>query len=149
MTRFLISSLLLIAAVNAAQSQSVSKKPTGKPELELRAIEEMRRQAIKQGDEKTLDRIYADDFSGIVGAGQIINKEQLMAVFKRNDPRIAFTTDEITVRVFGKTALFIGRLTGRSSDGEVVSASRFTHVFVRRNGRWECVAGQSTALART
>ena len=151
MKRFLISFLLLIAALNTAQSQSASKKTTAasKAELELRAIEETRRQAIKQGDEKTLDRIYADDFSGIAGSGQIINKEQLMAVFKRNDPRVVFTTDEITVRIFGKTALFIGLLMGRTSDGEVVSASRFTHVFVRRNGRWECVAGQSTALART
>jgi hypothetical protein len=35
---------------------------------------------------KALDEIYADNFSGIAGSGQVISKEQLMSVFKRNDP---------------------------------------------------------------
>src|SRR5215510_7798335 len=102
-------------------------------EAELKQIEETRRQAIKNGDEKTLDQIYADDFSAIAGSGQIVNKQQLLAVFKRNDPSITFTTDEISVRVFGSTALFTGRLTGRSADGQVISSSRFTHVFLKRD----------------
>jgi len=112
----------------------------------LLALEEKRRQAIRDGDAKTLDQIYAADFSAIAGNGQVINKEQLMSVFKRNDPRNNFTTDEIKVRVFGGTAVFTGRLIGRTPEGTVISAGRFTHVFVRRGGRWQCVAGQSTPI---
>jgi len=119
-----------------------------KIEAELKQIEETRRQAIKNGDEKTLDQIYADDFSAIAGSGQIVNKQQLLAVFKRNDPSITFTTDEISVRVFGSMVLFVGRLTGRNAQGQVISASRFTHVFLNRDGRWQCVAGQSTPLPK-
>ena len=122
---------------------------TTQVENELKQLEETRRQAIKQGDEKTLDEIYADDFSAIAGNGQIINKAQLLAVFKRNDPTVAFTTDEISVRVFGDTVIFVGRLTGRAAGGDVVSASRFTHVFVKRAGKWRCIAGQSTPIPRT
>lgn len=121
---------------------------TARIEAELKQIEETRRQAIKNGDEKILDQIYADDFTAIAGSGQIVNKQQLMAVFKRNDPAITFTTDEIHVRVFGSTALFTGRLVGRNDKGETTTASRFTHVFVQRDGRWQCVAGQSTPLAQ-
>lgn len=143
MTRSLCWILILLSA-----SVTLATDNT-KIENELKQIEETRRRAIKDGDEKTLDQIYADDFTAIAGNGQIINKKQLMAVFKRNDPSIAFTTDEITVRTFGNTALFVARLTGRSSNGEVVSSSRFTHVFVKRSGKWKCVSGQSTPLPRT
>ena len=140
---------LLLASFVALCHVVVSQaSPPKGVEQELRELEEKRRQAIKQGDIKTLDEIYADDFSGIAGSGQVISKEQLMSVFKRNDPRIGFTTDEISVRLLGKTALFTGRLIGRAADGEVVSASRFTHVFVKRDGRWRCVAGQATPLPK-
>jgi ketosteroid isomerase-like protein len=117
-------------------------------ESELLEIEEARRKAIKEHDEKTLNLIYADDFTAITGTAQVVNKQQLMAVFKNVDPAIAFTTDEIAVRVFSDAAVFTGRLTGRNAAGETVSASRFTHVFVKRDGRWQCVAGQATAIPR-
>lgn len=136
---------LLTAFISLAQSQTKQSKA----EQQLRQIEETRRAAIKDGDFKTLDTIYADDFSGIVGNGQILNKQQLFEIFKRSNPQIIFTTDEITVRVFKKTAIFSGRLTGRANDGKIVSASRFTHFFVKRGGRWQCVYGQSTALPLT
>lgn len=69
-----------------------------------------------------------------------------MDIFKRNDPHVAFMTDEIHVRTFGEAAVFTGRLVGRTAGGEVVSASRFTHMFVKREGRWQCVAGQATVI---
>ena len=155
MKRFVPITLLIISAISMAAAQSRTGKFTiagrtaaEKTERELRALEEKRRQAIKEGDEKTLDQIYADDFSAIAGSGQLITKDQLMSVFKRNDPRINFLTDEISVRIFGSTAIFTGRLVGKTPNGEVVSASRFTHVFVKRAGRWQCVAGQSTPLPK-
>lgn len=120
-----------------------------KAEEELRELERTRSRAIREGDMKTLDAIYADDFSGIVGTGQVINKEQLLAVFKRNDPSLHFTTDEINIRVFNETAVFTGRLAAITGSGVVAFASRFTHVFVKRDGRWQCVAGQSTVIAKT
>ena len=57
-------------------------------------------------------------------------------------------TDEIKVRAYGRTAIFTGRLIGKAPSGAVVLASRFTHVFVKRSGQWQCVAGQSTGLPK-
>lgn len=138
--------LLIVPAVVMAQPKATA---AARAEAELRAIEETRRQAIKNGDEKTLNSIYADDFTAIAGNGTVINKQQLMAVFRRNDPSTNFTTDEITIRIFGSTALFTGRLTGRKTNGEVVSSSRFSHLFVKRGRKWQCVAGQSTPAAQS
>ena len=139
--------LLLIAVVSCIPVAQAGN-PQGKIEEELKRIEEVRRSAIKQGDMKTLDSIYADDFVAIAGNGQEITKQQLMEVFKRNNPQVEFTTDEIKVRVLGATAIFTGRLTGKTADGSIVSASRFTHIFARRGKKWQCVAGQSTLIAR-
>lgn len=135
--------LFILLAAAAAYGQAKQSKD----EQQLRAIEERRREAIKQGDFKTLGEIYAADFTAIAGNGQVIDREQLFAVFRRNDPSLVFATDEITVRVFKKTAIFSGRLTGRTAAGSVISSGRFTHFFVKRDGRWVCVFGQSTPLA--
>ena len=143
-----ILGIVLFLTLCAVAANSQTTKPN-KVEQELRQIEETRREAIRKGDFKTLDAIYADDFSGIVGNGQIISKQQLFAVFRRNNPEIVFTTDEISVRVFKKTAIFTGRLTGKTAGGKTDSASRFTHFFVKRAGRWQCVYGQSTVLPLT
>jgi ketosteroid isomerase-like protein len=139
---------LLFMAVVLSVALAETGNSQGRVEEELKRIEELRRKAIKEGDMKTLDGIYADDFAGIVGNGQEITKPQLMEVFKRTNPQVEFTTDEIKVRLLGTAAIFRGRLTGRTADGGVISAARFTHVFARRKGKWVCVAGQSTVIAK-
>ena len=125
------SLLFILLAALAAYGQAKQSKD----EQQLRAIEEKRREAIKQGDFKTLGEIYAVDFTAIAGNGRVITREQLFAVFKRTDPSLFFKTDEIEVRIFKKTAIFSGRLIGRIIGGDVVSAGRFTHFFVKRDGK--------------
>jgi ketosteroid isomerase-like protein len=112
----------------------------------LRAIEQQRQAAIREQDFAALSRIYAEDFVGIPGNGSVIVRTQLFDVFRKNDPRLTFTTDEVRVRIIGKAALFTGRLTGRTAAGAVVSAGRFTHVFEKRGDTWVCVLGQSTPI---
>ena len=127
---------------------AASAPPSKGREAELREIEESRRAAIRNGDFRTLEGIYAEDFTAVAGTGQVVARAQLFEAFRRNDPSVTFVTDEIAVRLLDDaSALFSGRLTGRAADGRIVSASRFTHVFVRRDGQWRCVFGQSTALA--
>jgi len=139
----------LLAAV-PAQSAPASVPPavSSATDRELRAIEEQRRTAIKTHDAAALETIYADDFQAIAGNGQVIDRRTLMGVFARTPADVTFSTTEIAVRgIDATTALFTGRLTGTDSSGQVVSDARFTHVFVRRAGRWWCVAGQSTPIA--
>lgn len=114
----------------------------------LRELETTRQAAIEAHDFDALRRIYAEDFVGIAGNGRVISRADLMDVFAHNDGSLAFTTDEVDVRVYGETAIFTGRLTARTAAGDVASAGRFTHVFVRRAGTWVCVHGQSTPIAQ-
>src|ERR1044071_8112804 len=69
-------------------------------EAELRRIEEARSQAIKQGDLKTLDGIYADDFNGIVANARVLNKAELFEIFKATDPQFVDGEDELRIGGF-------------------------------------------------
>ena|ERR1044071_3999757 len=115
-------------------------------EAELRRIEEARSRAIKQGDMKTLDGIYADDFNGIVANARVLDKAALFEIFKATDAQLVFAVDELRVRVYMDAAVMTGRLTTRQSDGTTLGATRFTHFFVKQEGRWRIVAGQSTLI---
>ena len=152
MKRTLFAAALLLAspaAPSAAQTAGGKpERPRDRREAELLEVERSRSEAIRRGDLETLGRIYADDFSGVAANGRVVNKSELFEVFKRTDPRLTFEVDDLGARVFEKTAVVTGRLTGRTPGGETASQSRFTHVYVRRHGRWQFVAGQSTNVAR-
>jgi ketosteroid isomerase-like protein len=70
-----------------------------------------------------------------------------LADLKGPNPMTSCVDDDVKVRVYGDTAVVMGR--GRRSgmfkgapfkDREIT----YTDVFVRRNGRWQCVASQGT-----
>ena len=130
----------------AAAAQSPSRAPS---EDELLRIESARSEAIQRGDMKTLDEIYADDFVGVAGTGQLVTKPQLFEFFKGADPSLRFTTSEVFARSYGDSGVVVGRLAGRRGDGSLVSEARFLHVYVRREGRLRFVSGQSTPVLPT
>ena len=113
---------------------------------ELTSLELARSEAIRTGDLETLGRIYADDFQGVTTTGVVVDKAKLMSVFKSVDPRVAYTNGDIRVQVIGEVALVSGLVTGRAG-GEVVSSFRYLHVYVKREGRWQLSAGQSTNVS--
>ena len=136
MLRRLVLAILLSSSTLAAAAT----------EDELRALEERRREAIARRDFDALRQIYAPEFVAIAGNGAVIDRDRLFAAFRTTDPALQFATDEIRVLDLGDTAVFLGRLTARSGAATVAS-SRFSHTFVRKNGQWLCVFGQSTPLA--
>ena len=116
-------------------------------EEELTALEDQRREAIRVKDFATLGRIYAPEFIAVAGNGELIDRATLFRLFEQGGSALKFETDEIRIQQHGDTAVFFGRLTGKAPTGETATVSRFSHVFIRREGRWVCVAGQSTPVA--
>ena len=94
-------------------------------------------------DVLALDRIIADDWVCIDGAGLVISKKQLLERVQSNtaflDP---YNFDEITLRMFNDAAIVTGRLSGtrRGNDGTFYLEQRYTRVDVRRNDRGQAVA---------
>ena len=106
-------------------------------------------EAYPRRDVSALDRIIAGDWVCIDGAGLVINKRQLL---DRVESRTAFLDphkfDQITLRMFGGTAIVTGRLSGtrRDNDGTFYLEQRYTRVYVKRNDRWQSVATQVTVV---
>jgi ketosteroid isomerase-like protein len=100
-------------------------------------------------DVSALDRIIAEDWVCIDGAGQVITKRQLLERVQSStaffDP---YKFDEIVLRMFKDSAIVTGRLSGtkRGNDGTFYLEQRYTRVYVRRNDRWQAVATQVTVV---
>jgi hypothetical protein len=95
-----------------------------------------------------LARIYARDFVGVTSNGQIVNRDQLFRIFATADASLTFAVDEVRVVLREDVSVFVGRLTARTPRGAIAFTSRFSHTFVRRDGRWVCVSGHATPIAR-
>lgn len=131
---------LLLMATSARAQESVRDR-----EKVLLAIEATRRAAIAAKDFSTLATIYADDFRGIIGNGEIADRAFLFEVFRNDDPSLTFTTDELTVRQFGDAAIVTGRLTAMKGEA-IAFQQRFSHFFALRSGRWQIVAAEGTPV---
>ena len=102
-------------------------------------------------DTDHLKRIWADDFSYIGADGVVSDKEANLAVYE--DDTNTYTSSGNTafkVSVYSKNfAVSTGDMStaGTDEDGKPFSKkSRFTNVWVRKSGKWQCVNEHSSKL---
>ncbi|HEY5883407.1 MAG TPA: DUF4440 domain-containing protein [Pyrinomonadaceae bacterium] len=151
MKRVCVIALLVFAASSLASGQDNSgQEPKNtKIEQEIRRLEREWFDSYISGDRAAFDRIVADDVVITYGNGRVGNKSEAMVEIKTAaDSSYSLTSDEIQVRVYGDTAVVTGRVTekGTFNGRNVNSQSRYTDVWLRRNGRWQVVAAQNTRL---
>ena len=106
-------------------------------------------EAFYARDVEFLESILADDFIVTYDDGARGDKArelELSASF--NQRVISATQEDFIVQVYGETAVvwFTLRVVGIRRGEEAEIALRYTDVWVMRDGRWQCVASQSTRL---
>ncbi len=97
-----------------------------------------------------LGRMMADEFI-MTFDGSIFTKTQIIEFVKsREEELLSFVMDEWKVRVYGDVAVVMCRNTykTRLAGKETTSQSRFTDTWVKRDGRWQCVAGHNSTIAQ-
>jgi ketosteroid isomerase-like protein len=109
-------------------------------------LEVKRSAAIARHDTTWLATVYAPDFRGVVANGRRVDRSALFRVFSFDNPSARFTIDELEVRDFGAAITVTGRLCTLGPGGEAAGASRYLHVYVRRDGHWWMVAAEGTAV---
>jgi ketosteroid isomerase-like protein len=120
------------------------------PAQEVLAVEYAWTEAHLRGDVETLEAIMALDYLKIQSDGSLSDKKTTLASYQPD--RRAWDVargDEYDVRIYGDTAVVIGRWTARgNNDGQPFDyAARFLSIYVRRDGRWQMVAEQSTEIS--
>ncbi len=150
MKLILVIGLLTITATSIALGQVKNTKAAtnDEVELEIRQVEDKRREALLRSDTTALDQIFADDYIVTNQFGQVQTKAQMMSALKSGALKFeSVVEDEVSVRVYGDAALVTGRATSKH-EGRDTTQVRFTRVYVKRQGRWQAVAYQVTRIGQ-
>ena len=108
-------------------------------------------EAIVQNDPESIERFVADDWIIVDPDGEIVEKARFLSVVKSGAlTHEMMESDDIRVRVYGDSAV-VTALT--STKGEFMgqdfrTQERATDVFVRRDGRWQCVVSHLTRFTK-
>jgi ketosteroid isomerase-like protein len=147
--RKMMSCLLLAGASLAFAQYKPPAKAAGPVEQALMQMERDWTDASLKKDATAMDKIVADDWIGLDFQGKSVTKAQIIAEMKSGaSSSTSIDLADMKVRVFGDTAVVTGGDTekstykGKDSSGKYV----WTDVFMKRNGRWQAVASQSTKL---
>ena len=151
MKQIIAVGLCLVAVSSFAFAQTNPSKAAQniKVEQEIKKLELEWFDSYVRGDRAAFDLIVADDVVMTYANGKVGNKSEAIAEIKAPaDASYSLTSDDVQVRVYGDTAIVTGRVTekGTFNGRSLNSQSRYTDVWVRRNGRWQVVSAQSTRL---
>jgi ketosteroid isomerase-like protein len=93
----------------------------------------------------------ADTYTFTGPDGTIENKAQAIADLKSGDLKLqSASLDGAKVQVYGDTAVvtYNSNDKGTYKGKDITGKTRWTDVFVNRNGRWQVVASQGTMLPK-
>ena len=143
MKRTIVLTLLgvLVAFPTRAQTANATEQEV------LKAYHSLDEASIKK-DRATMERMMADDYVYTHSNGTVTSKTEEIAETMSADTKwTASKLDSSKVRIYGDVAVVSGvqTLTG-SAKGYVSGPRRITDLWVRRNGRWQTVGGQSTIV---
>ncbi len=147
---------VIVSAQQTTRDKDDDRRPRSDAKREIAALEAQLNAAIVMADQQFFDRVFADDFTHTNHAGVFRTKAQWMANHKFGAEQPAkstydtFDVDDLSVRVYGNTAVVTGRSTPRGRDskgGAITGRYRFIRVWVKRQGHWQVVAFQGTRVA--
>ena len=119
-------------------------------EEELLKLESAFADAIIKNDLESIGRIVADDWIIIDPNGEIVDRTRFFEVIKSGVlTHDMMESKDSRVRVYGESAVVtaITSTKGKFMGQEFSTRERATDVFVKREGRWECVLTHLTRFA--
>lgn len=150
----ILAAVVLVLAVSCqafAQAKPAAPAKSASVEQELIKLENDWNDAMVKRDLAALGKILADDWTFIDPEGAILTKAQALANLKSGEDVVtSAVADEMKVRVYGDAAVVLGRNTvkeqykGKDTSGQY----RFTDTFIKKDGRWQCVASAATKITK-
>ena len=130
----------------------------GQPAPDAAALEALLTEFLagaSRNDAAVHDRFWADSLVYTRSSGRRIGKADIMKSVREappagpSTPATHYTAEEVRIQQFGDTAIVAFRLLGTTDGGDPGERANFlnTGTFVKRDGRWQAVAWQSTRAA--
>jgi ketosteroid isomerase-like protein len=129
----------------------LAQTKAGSAEQELLKLEQEWANALVKSDMAFLDRIRAEDYTWIDTQGVVWTKAQGDASLTSGEDVISSCViDDMKVRVYGDAAVVTGLQTMKETlKGKDISGQmRFTDTWIKRDGRWQCVASHGSKIAQ-
>ena len=104
-----------------------------------------------KADMAFLDRFIAEDCVITDPVGAVWTKAQFLEGLKSGEGAVmSFALDNMKARIYGDAAVVNGRMTAKQAfRGQDISGQyQCTDVFIKRAGRWQCVAIHLSTIAR-
>ena len=120
-------------------------------EEELLKLEKEFARAIVKNDAEAIRQFLADDWVIIDADGGIIEKARFLGVVESGAlTHEMMESDNIRIRIYGESAVVTGliRTKGKFMGQDFSTHERATDVFVRDDGRWQCVLSQLTRFTK-
>jgi uncharacterized protein (TIGR02246 family) len=143
--------LLLIFLVSASSQEMKEKAAnlTGDEEA-VHKVEDQFAAAYSHNDADALDALWARDYTFVNPAGQVWTKAQRLAALRSGELKIeSYSRDDENIRVYGSTAIatYRSHVRAKRNGQDISSNRRVITVLIKRDGRWQAVAQQSTTIA--
>jgi ketosteroid isomerase-like protein len=145
-----LSVVALVFAVGV-QVQTSAQTTSGNVEQELIKLENEANDAWVKRDVEAYARLLADDYLATGSDGDMMTKAQDLALLKSDEnTTTSMIADDFRIRVYGDAAVVTFRSTykSQSKGKESTGQERFTDTWVKRGGRWQCVATHYSRIAR-
>jgi len=124
---------------------------TSEAEEELLKIEKAFADAIVKNDLEGIERLVAGDWIIIDPNGETVDRARFLEVIKSGAlTHDMMESEDFRVRVYADAAVVtaITSTKGKFMWQEFSTRERATDVFVRRDGRWQCVLTHLTRFAK-
>lgn len=141
-TRVLAAILLAAAATAEAQSTRSTRET-------LTELERGWNDAFYRRDADFVAGLLADEFRGTYDDGSRGDKaRELELIANFNQQVVSAVQDDFRVAIYGDTAVvwFTLHVVGIRQGQEAELTLRYTDVWIRRDGRWQCVSAHSTRV---
>lgn len=145
-----ISVAILAFAVGARPQTPHQAKP-GPAEQELLKLVRDWMDAEVRADMAFLDQFLAEDWVATDPVGTVWTKAQFLEGLKSGEGAVlSFALDNMKVRVYGEAAVMTGRMTAKQRfQGQDISGQyQCTDMFIKKAGRWQCVATHLSMIAQ-
>jgi ketosteroid isomerase-like protein len=120
-------------------------------EQELLKVEKEFAKAIVKNDLEGIERLVAVDWIIVGPDGEIVERARFFEVIKSGAmAHDAMESEDFRIRIYGDSAVVTGitRTKGKFMGQEFSTKERATDVFVKRDGRWQCVLTHLTRLSK-
>jgi|CZKI01.1.fsa_nt_gi ketosteroid isomerase-like protein len=137
--------LFLLALAMLAAVQARASQPAGADESAIRQMNDDYVRAFLACDVARFRGLLAEDFVGVLADGRVIDKAGFLAQAAERPDAQDLRLHDVVIRVYADSALVGAAVTYRRADGKAVR-TRYTSVFLRREGRWAIVWVQWTRV---